>query len=190
MSTYRLFRNGLIGLATACLIGTASAPASAEESCKMGFVDVQRAIDISRMGREAVKRVQEDFNRKRAQIDREKQELADLKQRLEKQNPNRTEKERQAELDTYNKRLRELKELIQESNRELEEAERAYTSQIISELSVLIQDYGRKHNYCFIFELKTSGIIYGDDNRDLTETIVNLYDEYQSGEQPVENAAQ
>ncbi|WP_027389296.1 OmpH family outer membrane protein [Chrysiogenes arsenatis] len=158
------------------------APAQASNNCQLGFVDVQRAIDISKSGKFAVQKVRQDFEEKRQLIEQRKRDLAKMKETLDRVNPTQSEQERQRMQDDYNRQVRDLKQFIENSNVELENQERAYTNQIITELSTLIQDYGQKNNYCFIYELKTSGIIYGAKDRDMTDTIVNMYDEMKAKE--------
>ncbi|UCZ55683.1 OmpH family outer membrane protein [Desulfurispirillum indicum] len=149
--------------------------------CRYGYIDVQRAIDSSRSGSQAIEKVKQEFEQKRKVIEERKAELARVKERLDSNLGTMSESERKRSVDMYNVDLLNLRNFVEDANRQLEAQERTLTSRIVSEISALVHQYGQENNYCYIFELKTSGILYANEAQDITSIIVRLYDQQQNG---------
>ena len=75
-------------IATAALLATAAfASATRAQAMKIGYVDVQRAIQEVEEGRVARSRLKTEFDQRRAQIDKKSADLERMQQEYEKQAP-------------------------------------------------------------------------------------------------------
>ncbi|MBB5021673.1 OmpH family outer membrane protein [Desulfurispira natronophila] len=152
------------------------APSLQAKPCQYGYIDVQRAIDISSSGQQAIDLVKQDFDQKRQVIEERKDALARQKKELDRQQGNLSQPERQSAIEAYNMELASLRRFVEDANRQLEAQERSLTNRIVSEIGDVVRRYGEENNYCYIFELKNSGILYANQGHDITRTIVDIYD--------------
>ena len=145
--------------------------AFAADEAKLGSVDVQKILTLSDAGKEA--RVQLDT--KAGKIDREKksreEELNKLKTDLEKQRVLLSETERNAKETAYERRLQEYEQFVNKAKEELQAENVELTKRIAGDIFKIVQDYGRKKGYLFIF-VKNDSMMYLDEKVDLTNEIL------------------
>jgi len=148
-----------------------ASPAFAADEVKLGSVDVQKILTLSDAGKEA--RVQLDT--KAGKIDREKksreEELNKLKTDLEKQRVLLSETERNAKETAYEQRLQEYEQFVNKAKEELQAENVELTKRIAGDIFKIVQDYGRKKGYLFIF-VKNDSMMYLDEKVDLTNEIL------------------
>ncbi len=145
--------------------------AFAADEVKLGSVDVQKILTLSDAGKEA--RVQLDT--KAGKIDKEKksreEELDKLKTDLEKQRVLLSETERNAKETAYEQRLQEYEQFVNKAKEELQAENVELTKRIAGDIFKIVQDYGRKKGYLFIF-VKNDSMMYLDEKVDLTNEIL------------------
>jgi outer membrane protein len=167
-------RVGLAGL-TAALLSLLAAPPLAAAETKIGYVDLQRALNESSAGKKA----KEDF---RAQVDRlegqlkgKKEELDKLKEELERKGMvMRDEERRKLENEFEQKRL-DLKRNFEDSQAMLQKKDQELTGKIIQDLQGIIKEIGDRDGYTLIMELGTSPVLYYKKSADITEQVLSTY---------------
>jgi len=155
------------------LVLLAAATAQAQD-LKIGFVDLQRALNES----EAGKRAKDDF---RGQIDkvqnylkRKKEDLDRMKEQMEKKGAVLKEEERRNMEKDFQKKVRDFERTYKDTQAEMQGKDNEMTGKILADLQEVIQELGRTEGYTMILEASTN-VLYGNPSADLTERIIETY---------------
>jgi outer membrane protein len=161
-------------IVTVCMLAsslTLSSLALAADEVKLGSVDVQKILILSNAGKEA--KVQLDMQAKKAQreANSREEELNKLKTELEKQSMLLSEKERSTKEKIYEQKLQEYQQFVKIAKEEIQEKNTELTKRIAGDIIKIVQDYGKKKGYLFIF-VKNDSMLYLDNKVDLSDEIL------------------
>jgi outer membrane protein len=160
-------------LALAALLATV-ASASAQQ-IKIGFVDLQRALNDSTAGKKAKEEFKKQVERLQVDLKAQKERLEALKEQLEKKALVMKEEERRNLEKDYQKKLRDFELAYKDSQSELQMKDNELTADLLKELQVVIEQYGKNGNYTIILEQASSSVLYGAPEIDLTDQIIEAY---------------
>jgi outer membrane protein len=164
----------LIGLMLALFLLTVVPALSAE--VKLGFVDLQKALNLSESGKAAKEKIQKKVKEHEGAIDARQKELKKLKDELEKQALLLSDEARGAKERDYQQKLKEFQRYTKDIQEELQQKDADFTRQILEELFTVIKGIGEKEGYTMIFEQSESSLLYADDKIDLTDKVIKVYD--------------
>ncbi|BDV42535.1 OmpH outer membrane protein [Geotalea uraniireducens] len=157
------------------ILGLASFAFGAE-GAKLGYVDMQKALNLSEAGKGAKEQLAAKVKKYQDEINAKQDELKKLKDDLEKQSVLLSETARVAKEKDYQQKLKEFQRFTKDAQDELQAKDEEFTRKIIEDLERVIQDYGRKNGYTFIF-VRNDSMAYVDDKADLTEEVLKLFNE-------------
>jgi outer membrane protein len=144
-------------------------------SLKIGFVDLQRALNESEAGKKAKKEFQEKVNKLQKKLARMQGEIKRLQNELEKQGMLLSDQAKEEKEREYKRRLKDFQRLYKDSQEELQAKDAELTKKIIKELQKVIIQYGKDKGYSLILEKSESSILYGDRDIDITNEIIRIY---------------
>jgi outer membrane protein len=161
----------------AALVITTFALAGAQAAdLKIGYVDLQKALNESTAGKKAKEKFTAEVKKAESEITRKKEELERLGASLEKQGSMlkddiRTDKEKQfIQLQKdYERKVKDYKD-------ELQIKDAQYTRGILADLVDIIKKYGKDNSYTIIFERSETVLLYTTEALDITDKIISLYD--------------
>jgi outer membrane protein len=151
--------------------------ASAQTAPKIGYVDLQRALNESESGKKAKDEFKVQVDKLQAQLKKEKDEIDSLKDQLEKKSLVMKEEERGNLEEDYRKKLRDFDRNYKDSQADLQKKDNELTGGIIKDLQEVIRDYGEREGYTLILEATSSAVLYGSKSADLTDAILQQYNE-------------
>jgi outer membrane protein len=167
-------RVGRAGLAAA-LLSILVAPGIAAAEAKIGYVDLQRALNESSAGKKAKEDFRAQVDRLESQLKGKKEELDRLKEELERKGMvMRDEERRKLETEFEQKRL-DLKRRFEDSQAELQKKDQELTGKIIQDLQTIIKEIGDRDGYTLIMELGTSPVLYYKKSADITDQVLSAY---------------
>jgi outer membrane protein len=168
-------RHALKGLVL-CLV-CIPAVAWAQEALRIGYVDLQRALNESEAGRKAKETFKTEVDRMEQSLEKRKSEVEKLKDELEKKGLLLREEERDSLERDYRQKLRDFQRLYDDSQQELKIKDRDLTGRILEELRQVIQEMGEQGNYTVILEGNNTVVLYGAKAIDLTDTVIKTYNQ-------------
>ncbi len=175
-------------LKTLLLIALAAGPALARAEQKLGYVDLQRALNEVDEGKAAKALLKKDFDEKQKQLDAKKAEFDKLQADLEKQAvvmSDAAKKERAAELD---RRARELQGLFVQLQKDLTDRERDATKGIFDRMAIIVREIAEADGFSMVFE-KGAGLVYAPPSADLTNELIRKYNaRHPAGAAPAKKA--
>ena len=149
--------------------------ARAEAPPKIGYVDLQRALNESEAGRKAKEEFKVQVDKLQAQLKRQKDEIDSLKDQLEKKSVMMKDDQRANLEDEYRRKLRDFERNYKDSQTDLQKKDNELTGAIIKDLQEVIRDYGEREGYTLILEATSSAVLYGTKSADLTDDVMKLY---------------
>lgn len=152
-----------------------AAPALAADT-KIGYVDLQKALNTSEAGKAAKERISKKVKEYEGTIDTRQKEIKKLKEELEKQAMLLSEDARGAKERDYQQKVKEFQRFTKDIQEELQQKDNEYTKQILEELFKVIKDVGEKEGYTMILEQSESSILYADEKVNLTDKVIKAFD--------------
>jgi len=159
-----------LAIVLGCL-GTASATGP-----KIGFVDIQKAVNECNAGKEAKKVIVKEVEKFQRQFADKQKELQTLKESLDKQAPMLNPDARaNKEKDLQNK-VREFQRWQEDTQNEINQ-KRMEIERIISlGLQKVIQKLGADEGYTFILEWNENIVLFASKEMDITDRVIKLHD--------------
>jgi outer membrane protein len=161
-----------LGLALSLCALTAGA---ARADLKIGYVDLQRALNESEAGRQAKEKFKVQVDRLQGDLKKKKDSLDAMKEQLEKKaSVMKDEEARNLEKD-YQRKLRDFERAYKDSQGELQQKDNELTVELLKQLQGVIEQFGKENGYSIILEQSSSSVLYGSPELDLTEQIIARY---------------
>ncbi len=149
---------------------------------KIGYVDLQKALNESEGGKHAKKSLEELIKSKQKVIDEKGAEIEKLKEEINKQAAVLSKEALQKKQDELDKKIREYKRFIQDSQDEVKKKENELTAEILKDLRRIINEIAKEEGYTIIFEKAEGLILYADKAIDLTDKVIQRYNKEIKGE--------
>ncbi|MFH2012933.1 MAG: OmpH family outer membrane protein [Pseudomonadota bacterium] len=151
------------------------------DTVKIGYIDLQSALNMSDAGKEAKKMFSEKAEKVQKTLEAKQDELKKLKESLEKQNLILSEKARTEKEKEYQKKLKDFERLYKDSSDEFKREEMEISNKIINELVKIVNKIGKEDNYTIILEKTRSSVLYASDTVDLTDKVIKAHNEQRKG---------
>lgn len=148
---------------------------------KFGFIDLNRALNESNEGKKAVTALESLIKSKQKLIEEKEDALNMLKNEITNQTAilnNDALKEKQ---EQHGKLLKVYQRMIQDSKDEIQKRQSDFMKDILIDLRKIIEKFGEDEGYTAIFERLESGLLYMPESTDLTDRIIEIFNE-SSGE--------
>ena len=149
--------------------GTASAA-----DTKVGYIDMQRAINTSEAGKEAKEQLATKVKKYQDEINVKQEELKKIKDELEKQGMLLSETARANKEKDYQNKLKDFQRFTKDAQEELQGKDEELTRKILIEMEKVIRDFGKKNGYTFIF-VRNEAMLFADEKADLTDDMLKLF---------------
>ena len=154
----------------------ASSPlTSFAEDVKLGFVDLQRALNETEDGRKAKAKLKKDFDQKQKELDEQQEELKKAIEDLDKKRtlmPADKVRDKEAELQG---RMQKVQQTYLRHQQDLQGKEQAETGKIYERMNRIIGKIAQAENFTMIFERSQSAVLFAKPHLDLTNEIIRRY---------------
>lgn len=154
-------------------VGTVQA-SDARPAQKFGYIDMQRAINSSESGKEAKEQLSTRLKKYQDEINSRQEELKRLKEGLEKQGMLLSESARATKEKDYQQKLKEFQRFTKDAQEELQAKDEELTRKILEGMEKVIQEYGKKNGFTFIF-IRNESMLFADEKADLTDEVLKLF---------------
>jgi outer membrane protein len=158
---------------TAVLALLAATAARAET--KIGYVDLQRALNEIDEGKSAKATLKRDFEEKQKQLDTKKVEFDKLRQDFEKQAVVMAEQARRDKAAELDRKANDLQQFWGQLQKDLSERERELTRGIFDKMAAIVRDIAAADGFTMVLERNDSGLVYALPALDLTNELIRKY---------------
>jgi outer membrane protein len=161
-------------------------PARAQ-GVKIGYVDVQRAVQEVEEGKAARTRLKAELEKKRADLDQKRANLEKMKTDYDKQAPVLSEDAKKKKQEELQKAFIEAQNQASEMQEELSGKEQEAMSSISKRLLQVVAEVSDRENFTFV--LDKAALLYAPAASDVTNEVVRRYNErFGSGAAPAGKA--
>ncbi len=172
------FRVSVVVISLVLSIFLISSAYGAEKTLKIGYVDIQKAVNESQAGQKAKKAMEDLMMAKEKSVEDKAKEIEKLKAEIEKQATVLSPEAKKQKEEKLEKDWRDYQRMIRESQEEIQKKEIELVNPIIKGLRETIKQIGEGEGYTIILQ-KADLILYSSPVYDLTEKVIKRYDQPQ-----------
>ena len=147
--------------------------ANAEDSAKIGIIDLQQCLNDSLEGKRAKKVLEAKNAKLKLRLDAAQGELDKLQNEIEKQGLMLSPDVLQEKERTFRRKQRELKDMVRDFNEEMKEEETTMKLEIFKDLDAVLQKVATAEGWDVILEKRT--VLYSVPGRDITGKVIEAY---------------
>lgn len=152
----------------------AMAAGTARADIRLVYVDVQRALNECRAGKQAKTDFHSRIQRLQSQLQKEQEDVEGLKHQLEQKGALMQPDQRQNLEDDYSKKLRQFQDDYKNSRDELQQKDNEVTGAIVRDLATVVRQLGEKNGYTMVMEKGT--LLWAVPGIDITDEVIRAYD--------------
>jgi len=156
-------------------IGMVATPVMAETQ-KIGYVDLQKALNLSVAGKEAKEKIKAKVQTYDADVRQRQEELKKLKDDLEKQAMLLSEEARNAKERDYQQKVKDYQRFTKDIQETLQQTDADLTRKILESLLKVVQEVGKSEGYTLVLEKTESSIVYADESIDISDEVIKAFD--------------
>ncbi len=144
----------------------------AADPSKIGFVDMQRALNMCEAGQEAKKAIGGEVDNIQKTMEAKQKELNKLREDLEKRGAVMNESVRREKEKDYQAKLRDVQRMQRDFEEDIRRKDREFTDKVLRDLARIVQAIGEEGNYTIILEPNQPAIIFISKGLDLTDEVI------------------
>jgi outer membrane protein len=148
--------------------------ASAADTGKYAFVDLQRALEETEDGKKAKAKLKSDFDRKQKELDDKQEELKKMKEALDKKAALMKPEALQKESKDFQDRFVELQQTYQRLQQDLAKKEQDATRNIFAKLQAVVGQIAEREHFSMVLE-KNAAVVWGQPSLDITNEVIRMY---------------
>lgn len=157
------------------LLPAAFLAAPAVRAQKIGYVDVQRAVQEVEEGKSARDRLKKELDDRRGQLDKKKGELERMKADFDKQAPVLSEEAKKKKMEELQKAFMEAQASADQMREELTGKEQEAMASISRRMIQIVGEVSDKEKFDFV--LDKAVLLYAPPAQDMTNEVVRRYNE-------------
>ena len=143
---------------------------------KIGFVDIQKAINECNAGKEAKKAITKEVEKFQRLIVEKQRELQTMKESLDKQSPMLNPEARATKEKEYQTKLREFQRWGEDNQNEVNQKRMEMERNIALGFQKLIKKVGEEEGYTLILEKNEMIVLFASMSIDLTDRVIKIFD--------------
>lgn len=144
---------------------------------KVGYVDLQRALQEVSEGQQAKARLKGEIDKKKGEFESEQKKLRDDGLVLDRQASAMSEEVRVQKMKELQARLMQISEKGQKLQVEFVEKERVELRKIFDKMDPIVAAIARREGLAMVFEKTDSGLVFAEQGLDVTNELVRTYNE-------------
>ncbi len=149
---------------------------AAEPDVKMGYVDLQRALNECLAGKQAMMDLKVDAKRQEEELNLKQEELKKLKEEIDKKRSVWNEDVRDKKEREFQAKAEGFQGFFYKSNEELQQRKKEREADIIQGLMSVMKEIAKEKGYTYVFEISAGGLLVAPDEVDFTEEVIEAYD--------------
>lgn len=152
-------------------LATSTAMAAPPPVARIGYIDLQRTLNETKVGKAAKSKLEAEKTDKQKQVNDKKDVLKKAYEELEKQRvvlkPDALQKKEKELQDQYV----ELQQVFMQLQQDLSKREAALTREIFGKAAAIIENIAKRDGYTMILEKSESAVLWADANTDITSEV-------------------
>lgn len=164
-------------LALALVAGLASL--QAQTPSKVGIINIQNAIIMTKEGQKALKDLEGKAAPKKAELEKRQSEIQALQEKLNKTSNVGGDEEKQRLMRDIDQKTKAFRRDVDDAQADLDQENQKVINTIGQGLMAVLDKYAKDNGYSIILDVsnqQTSNVLFAANGTDVTQDIVALYD--------------
>lgn len=157
----------------ASLVMAASLVHAAE--AKIGFVDMQKAIQSTAAGKKAKSELEGEFNKKKKELEKKEADLKKMGEDLERKKAVLSEEVLSKKQAEFQEEMMKYRDVVGKSQLEIQKKERDLTAPILEKMKKTIEKVAKEKGYSMILE-NSQMVLFATADSDLTDEVIKAYE--------------
>lgn len=154
---------------------SAEAPTAAAGGQKVGFVDFQRALNETDVGKRAKAELKKVYDQRQQELQGLQKQLEAMKTELEKNRLTLNADALKQKEESYRQKFLELNQKLGDYKSELDQKESEKTGAILTTLKQVATRIGKEGGYSMILEKSQDVVLYSPVDADITDQVIRAY---------------
>ncbi|MNK91756.1 periplasmic chaperone [compost metagenome] len=151
------------------------AAAIANADTKIGFVDMQKAIQATAAGKKAKTELEGDFNKKKKDLEKKEADLKKMGEDLEKKKSVLSEEALGKKQAEFQEEMMKYRDVVGKSQVEMQKKQRELTTPILEKMKKTIAKLAKDKGYSLILE-NSQMVLFATAESDLTDEAVKSFE--------------
>ena len=147
----------------------------AQAETKIGFVDMQKAIQTSSAGKKAKTELETEFNKKKKDLEKKEADLKKMGEDLEKKKSVLSEEALGKKQAEFQEEMLKYRDVVQKSQLDIQKKERELTAPILDKMKKVIAKIAKEKGLSLVME-NTQMVLYTDGSGDITDDVVKAFE--------------
>ena len=157
------------------VVAVLMAASFAQAQGKIGFVDMQKAIQSTAVGKKAKEELEKDFNKKKKELEKKEADLKKMGEDLEKKKSVLSEEALGKKQAEFQEEMLKYRDVVGKSQVEIQKKERDLTAPILEKMKKVISKISKEGGYSLVLE-NSQMVLYADQGADLTDAVVKAFE--------------
>ena len=143
---------------------------------QIAYIDMQKAIQSTSVGKKAKKALEKEFNKKKKELKNKEAKLKKSADEFEKKKMVLSERVRAEKQENLQKRMIEFQQELQTSQLNIQKKERELTAPILKKIQGIIKKLAKKKNLSMVFEKNSQALMWAKSDLDITEEVIKEFE--------------
>ncbi len=143
---------------------------------KIGYVDLQKAIQETSAGKKAKSDLEKEFNAKKAELQKKEADIKKMGEDLEKKKVALSDDVRAKKTQELQQEMMKFQKEVGESQMNIQKKERDLTGPIIDKLQSAIGRVAKAKGYTMVLEKSEQSVLWAQKDDDLTDEVVKDFE--------------
>lgn len=156
-------------------VSTLLASAAHAADMKIGFVDMQKAVQSTDSGKKAKKDLEGEFEKKKKELQAKEGDLKKMGEDLEKKKSVLSEEALAKKQVEFQEEMMKYREVVGKSQMDLQKKERDLTQPILDKMRRVIEKVAKDKGYNMVLE-NNAMVLFASKDNDLTEEVIKAFE--------------
>jgi len=179
MRVMRVIKRSVLPAAVGMVLALSGTVQAQQAATKVAIMDVQRAISQSNDGQQAAQEITERFGPKRAELEQQQKEIADLQQQLNAQDKTLSDEARTRLMRSIDDKTRAFQRNNEDASAGFQTAQQDAINEIGRKMLGIIDEYAKKNGLAMILDVSSpqTPVLYADETLDITDDVIGMYNQ-------------
>jgi outer membrane protein len=142
---------------------------------KIGYVDMQKAIQATAAGKKAKSELEGEFNKKKKELEKKETDLKKMGEDLERKKAVLSEEVLSKKQAEFQEEMLKYRDVVGKSQIEIQKKERDLTAPILEKMKKVIEKVAKEKGYSMVLE-NSQMVLFATPDADLTGEVIKSYE--------------
>jgi outer membrane protein len=148
----------------------------AADGGKIGYVDVQKAIQSTTAGKKAKENLDAEFGKRKKELDKKKADIEKMQQDLEKKKTVLSEEVMNKKQMELQEEMMKFQKTVAENQLELQKKEKELLEPIVDKMRKVIEKVAVDKGFSIVLDKQAQAILYMQKDGDVTDTVIAAFE--------------